>query len=263
MAGRRQPRASAGRRTDAARPGRSRRLAGRARRPTRVLARVEVEDELPLGVAGNPAEERGAVVGVVDRAEDRRRRDRRGGRVVVQVALLDRGPRRRDERAQRRPSPARRRRPGSAGRARAGAHRGLRRRRRGRAPRRPARARHRATRPGPRGARGRRARPRTPRPTSPRPCARTARPSVGSLTAAQRLGVLADEARHAARMPQRVPREKAAVGDLRPVVRHDRAAGRTSAPSRPASRGSRGRCPRRSGGSPRPSRRARRASRGA
>src|SRR5204862_8205877 len=38
-----------------------------------VLPWVEVEDEFPLGVAGDVTEEGGAVARVVDRAEDRRR----------------------------------------------------------------------------------------------------------------------------------------------------------------------------------------------
>ena len=53
---------------------------------TAVLARVEVEHELPLREPRHPREERATVARVVDRAEDRRRRDRAGGLVEVQVA---------------------------------------------------------------------------------------------------------------------------------------------------------------------------------
>ena len=77
----------------------------------------------------------------------------------------------------------------------------------------------------------------------------------------QALGVLAHEAGDAAPVPERPAREEAAVGDGLVVVDHDRARGRTSAPSRPGARGRRGRCPRRRGGSPRRGRRAPRASR--
>ena len=54
-----------------------------------VLPRIQVEDELPLGVPGDAAEEGGAVVRVVDRAEARGSRDRLGRLVVVEVAEHD------------------------------------------------------------------------------------------------------------------------------------------------------------------------------
>ena len=57
-----------------------------------VLARVEVEHELALREPRHPCEERATVARVVDRPEDRGRRDRPGGLVEVQVvALCDRG----------------------------------------------------------------------------------------------------------------------------------------------------------------------------
>ena len=58
-------------------------------------------------------------------------------------------------------------------------------------------------------------------------------------------------------------RQPARVGLGLVLVRDDRLPARTSAPSRPASRGRRDRCPRRRGGSPRRTHRAPRASRGA
>ena len=73
--------------------------------------------------------------------------------------------------------------------------------------------------------------------------------------------MLADEAEHAAPVPERPPREEALVGRRVPAVARRRPPARTSAPSRPSPRGSRGRSPRRTCGSPRRSRRARRASR--
>ena len=57
-----------------------------------VLPRIEVEHELPLGEACNAGEERRPVVGVVDGAEQGRRRDRLRWRVGVEVALLDHRP---------------------------------------------------------------------------------------------------------------------------------------------------------------------------
>ena len=72
--------------------------------------------------------------------------------------------------------------------------------------------------------------------------------------------MLAEEAEHPAQVPERVPREEALVDHRRVVVARDRARARASAPSRPARRGRRRRCPRRSAGSRRPSRRAPRAS---
>ena len=79
----------------------------------------------------------------------------------------------------------------------------------------------------------------------------------------QPLGMLAHEARHPAQVPPRVPRQEAAVDHRRVVVRDDGRRHVPALPPRLAARGTRGRCPRRSGGSRRPSRRARRASRGA
>ncbi len=102
----------------------------------RELARVEVEDELRRREPGHAAEERLAVVGVVDRAEDRRRGDRPGRLVRVEVAGAR--PGRRAGAAPPRPSARSRRRPGSRRRAPAGARRGRRRRTRGRGRRRPA-----------------------------------------------------------------------------------------------------------------------------
>ena len=46
---------------------------------------IEVEDELPLRVAADPAEERGAIVRVVDRAKARGSGDGIGRHIVVQV----------------------------------------------------------------------------------------------------------------------------------------------------------------------------------
>src|SRR4029079_2359834 len=57
---------------------------------SRVLARVQVEDELPLREAGHASEERRTVVRVVDRAKDRRRRDGRLRHERVEVADPDR-----------------------------------------------------------------------------------------------------------------------------------------------------------------------------
>src|SRR5438270_1201912 len=54
-----------------------------------VLTRVQVEDELLLGVARDAPEELAAVAGVVDRAETGRGRNRLGRLELVQVAELD------------------------------------------------------------------------------------------------------------------------------------------------------------------------------
>ena len=54
-----------------------------------VLPRIQVEDELPLGVPGDAAEEGCAVVRVVDSAEARGGRDRLGRLIVVEVAKHD------------------------------------------------------------------------------------------------------------------------------------------------------------------------------
>ncbi len=55
-----------------------------------VLTRIQVEDELLLGEGRDVPEERSPVLRVVDRAEDRRRRDWGWRHVLVQVAELDR-----------------------------------------------------------------------------------------------------------------------------------------------------------------------------
>src|SRR5581483_8345135 len=55
----------------------------------RVLARVEVEDELLLAVGGDMSQEGAAIAGVVDGAEAGRRRDGSRRNEVVQVARLD------------------------------------------------------------------------------------------------------------------------------------------------------------------------------
>ena len=57
-----------------------------------VLAGVQVEHQLPLGEAGDAGEERRAVVRVVDRTEDGRRRHGRAGHEDVQVSDPHRGP---------------------------------------------------------------------------------------------------------------------------------------------------------------------------
>src|SRR6266550_6266820 len=53
------------------------------------LPRVQVEDELPLGVPGNAAKEGDAVIGVIDRAEAGGSRDRLRRFVIVEVAERD------------------------------------------------------------------------------------------------------------------------------------------------------------------------------
>ena len=90
-------------------------------------------------------------------------------------------------------------------------------------------------------------------------------PLIASGSSSERLeslGVLAHEAHDPAPVPERPPRQEAAVGYGVVRVARRPPAGRTSVPSRPWRPGSRGRCPRRRGGTPRRSRRARRASRG-
>src|SRR5207244_1402961 len=61
-----------------------------ADQPERVLARIQVEDELLLREAGDAAEERLAVTRVVERAEERRRGDPGGGGEAVDLTKLDR-----------------------------------------------------------------------------------------------------------------------------------------------------------------------------
>src|ERR1700730_7543295 len=59
----------------------------RPERGKRVLAWVEIEDDLRFGVAADLDEERAPVSRVVDRAEDGRRLHRLRRLIVVQVAL--------------------------------------------------------------------------------------------------------------------------------------------------------------------------------
>ena len=164
-------------------------------------------------------EERATVARVVDRAEDRRRRDRRSGDVVVEVAELD----------LRTPAEATRgcvdhlRRRVDAAVAEAAREQELpetrRPHRRDRAPRRPARAAARASRSGRPGARGTAV--ASAYAFSVQSPAWRAYWSSSRSQREQSFGVLADEPRHPARVPERVPREEAPVDDGRVVVRHD------------------------------------------
>ena len=108
----REPPASGGRRTAAARRGRSRPPAAR-RRPARPRYCRGFRSKTSFRSV-NPATRRknaGAVVGVVDRAEHRRRGDRLVRRERVEVAQRRPRPARRGGAAPPRPSPARSRRP--------------------------------------------------------------------------------------------------------------------------------------------------------
>ena len=105
----------------------------------------------------------------------------------------------------------------------------------------------------------RRARPKKVRP-APTRCRRHLLVPSPLRHTDERLRVLAREPGHPARVPERVPREELPVDHRGVGVRDDGRRDVPPLPARPASRGSRGRCPRRSGGSRHPSRRSPRAS---
>ena len=210
-------------------PSAGRRTAGRRRRRgpraeigedvvERVLARVQVEDELLPRVGRGVLEERAAVARVVDRAKDGRRGDRVRRDVVVQIADVERRQLAEAPRARGDHLRGRGRHRDSEARARAVARRDRRRRRRDRAPRRRARARGPSVDDelGPVLEIGGGVGVRVLGPVR-RPDARTAPPCRSQRQ--QSLGMLADEASHAARVPERVPREEAPVDDRRVVVR--------------------------------------------
>ncbi len=180
-----------------------------------VLARVQVEDELRLGVAGDPREQRAPVPGVVDRPEDRRRLHRLLRLEVVQIRLHD--------------VTAASTCGGDHLRARVDAEVAILRQEVAEAAvaareiddgiARP-QALGRVSETRRRAAQDRSWSRRTPRHSSCRRRRRTCPTTRSSRE--QSLGMLAEEARHRARVPERVPGEEALVDHGRVLVVHDR-----------------------------------------